>query len=115
MRTKETTQDAARPEDQVQKKKPGRKPMTAEERAAAAKARAEEKQKADSMKPELFLQYQGGEVDMSALIEAAKADFRNTKKRTLVTSMKMYIKPEEHAVYYVINERYEGKISTDNL
>lgn len=92
-------------------KKPGRQPMTPEEKAAAAKARAEEKEKAANLKPELVIQYQGGEVDMAALVEAAKADFHSTKKRTLVTALKLYVKPEESTAYYVINESCEGKIS----
>ena len=93
------------------KKKPGRKPMSAEEKAAAAKLRAEEKKKADDLKPEIVLQYQGGETDVTALVEAAKADFHSVKKRTLVTSLKLYIKPEEGAAYYVINEDHNGKIT----
>lgn len=92
------------------KKKPGRQPMTAEEKAAAAKLRAVEKEKAANMKPEFILQYQGIETDMAALAEAAKADFHSVKKRALVTSLKLYIKPEEGAAYYVINEDYNGKI-----
>ena len=45
---------------EVQKKKrPGRKPQTPEEKEAAAKLRAAEKAKADNLKPELVLQYQG--------------------------------------------------------
>ena len=71
-------------EELKEKKRPGRKPMTPEEKAAAAKARAEEK---------------------------AKADFHAAKKRTLVTGLKLYIKPEEHIAYYVINGEHEGKIS----
>lgn len=93
------------------KKKPGRKPMTPEEKKSAAKVRAVEKEKAANLKPELFIQYQGEEIDLSALIEAAKADFHSAKKRTLVTGLKLYVKPEEHAAYYVINEKNEGKIS----
>ena len=92
------------------RKKPGRQPMTAEEREAAAKVRAAEKEKAANLKPELIVQYQDSDVDMAALVEAAKADFHQTKKRTLVTAMKVYFKPEEQAAYYVINERYTGKI-----
>ena len=110
MRTKKNTEQAATPTEEKVKKKPGRQPMTAEEKEAAAKARAAEKEKADKMKPELIVQYQGSDVDMSALVEAAKADFHQTKKRTLITSMKLYFKPEENAAYYVINESYEGKI-----
>ena len=93
------------------RKKPGRQPMTPEEKAAAAKARAEEKAKADNLKPEVVVQYQESEISIDALAEAAKADFRQTKKRTRVTAMKLYIKPEERMAYYVINGGYEGKVS----
>ena len=92
------------------RKKPGRQPMTPEEKAAAAKARAEEKAKADNLKPEVIVQFQESETFIDALVEAAKADFHKTKKRTLVTAMKLYVKPEEHMAYYVINEGYEGKV-----
>ena len=94
-----------------QKKRPGRKPMTPEEKAAAAETRAAEKAKADSMRPEFIVQYQGGEIALDALAEAAKADFRTTKKRTLITGLKLYVKPEDSMAYYVVNEKYEGKIS----
>lgn len=85
--------------------------MTAEEKAAAAKARAEEKAKADNLKPTVIMQFQGSEVDLDTLVEAAKADFRQTKKRTLITDLKLYIKPEERTAYYVVNEKYNGSIS----
>lgn len=93
------------------KKRPGRKPMTPEEKAAAQKARAEEKAKADNLRPELVIQYQGDEFFLDALVEAAKTDFHASKKRTLITELKLYVKPEDHMAYYVINEKYEGKIS----
>ena len=93
------------------KKKPGRKPMSAEEKAAAAKVRAEEKAKAENLKPEVFVQFQESEITVDTLAEAAKADFRKTKKRTLITAMKLYVKPEEHKAYYVINEDYKGEIA----
>ena len=93
------------------KKKPGRHPMTPEEKAAAAKARAEEKAKADNLKPEVIVQYQESEASIDALVEAAKVAFHQVKKRTRITAMKLYVKPEEHMAYYVINEGHEGKIS----
>lgn len=95
----------------TEKKRPGRKPMTAEEKEAAAELRAAKKEKADNLKPIVILQYQGTDVDMAALAEAAKADFHRQKKRTLVTDLKLYIKPEEHVAYYVINDNFNGKIS----
>lgn len=108
MRRKVSAKEAVEP---TEKKRPGRKPMTAEEREAAAKLRAAEKEKADNLKPVLILQYQGAYVDMAALAEAAKADFRSQKKRTLITDLKLYVKPEEHTAYYVINGSAKGKVS----
>ena len=93
------------------KKKGGRQAMTPEEKAAAAKARAEEKAKAESMRPEVYVQFQGGEISIDALIDAAKDDFHQTKKRTRVTALKLYVKPEEYTAYYVVNGSHEGKIA----
>ena len=93
------------------KAKGGRKPMTPEEKDTAAKARVLEKEKAQNMRPEIFVQYQGGETSMDTLVEAVKESFHAEKKRTLITSLKMYIKPEERTAYYVVNESFEGKVS----
>lgn len=97
--------------DSTPKKRGGRKPMTQEEKEAAAKVRAEAKMKADHLKPTFIMQFQGSEVDLDTLAEAAKADFRQTKKRTPVTDLKLYVKPEEHMAYYVVNEKYSGSVS----
>ena len=102
-----TISTAAEPET---KKKVGRKPMTAEEKASAAKARAESKAKADHLKPTVIVQFQGSEVELDTLVEAAKADFRQTKKRLPITDLKLYVKPEERMAYYVINGSHEGSI-----
>lgn len=104
------TETAAAVSKESTKPKTSRKTMSPEEKEAAAKARALEKEKARNMRPEIFVQYQGGEVGMDALTEAVKASFHEEKKRTLITSLKMYVKPEEHTVYYVVNETIEGKL-----
>ena len=93
------------------KRRGGRKPMTPEQKAAAAEARAAEKAKADNLKPEIIVQYQGSDIALETLVDAAKADFHASKKRTLVTDLKLYVKPEESMTYYVINGQFEGKIS----
>ena len=90
------------------KKKPGRQPMSAEDKEAAAKLRAEEKEKAANLKPELVIQYQGSDVSMETLVETAEANFHETHKRTLITALKLYVKPEERMAYYVINGDCEG-------
>ena len=93
------------------KKRTGRKPMTAAEKEAAKKVREQEKAKAENLKPEFVVQYQGTDVDLAALAEAAKADFHQTKKRTLITDLKLYVKPEEHMAYYVVNGSSTGSIA----
>lgn len=97
--------------DMEPKKKGGRKPMTAEEKAAAAKVRAEAKAKAGSLQPAYIVQFQGSEVDMATLAEAAKADFRKDKKRTAIAALRLYVKPEERMAYYVVNEKHGGSIA----
>ena len=92
------------------KRRGGRKPMTPEQKAAAAEARAAEKAKADNLKPECIIQYQGSDIALDTLVDAAMADFHISKKRTLVTGIKLYVKPEDGMAYYVINGQYEGKI-----
>lgn len=62
------------------------------------------------MRLEIFVQYQGGETSMDALVEAVKGTFRSEKKRTRITSLKLYVKPGKRTAYYVINETFEGKI-----
>ena len=109
MATKKEAENAA-PETEV-KKRSGRKPMTAAEKEIAAKVRAQEKAKAENLKPEFIVQYQGTDVDLAALAEAAKADFHQTKKRTLITDLKLYVKPEEHMAYYVVNGSSTGSIA----
>ena len=96
--------------NETEKKRPGRKPMTEEQKAAAAKARAEEKAKAENMKPEVYVQYQDSEAEMFALIDAVKDAFRQQRKRTLITDLKIYVKPEEHMAYYVVNGSFTGSI-----
>ena len=110
MSTKNETASAD-PQPEIKKRTGGRKPMTAEEKEAAAKIRAQEKAKAENLKPEFIVQYQGTDIDLTTLAEAAKADFRQTKKRTLVTELKLYVKPEEHTVYYVVNGSFTGSIA----
>lgn len=91
-------------------KKPGRKPMTAEEKAANAAARAEEKKKAEAMTPTLTMQYGGRDINVRALVQAAKDDFKANHKRTLLTELDLYLKPEDSTLYYVANGSVEGKI-----
>lgn len=106
--TKKATAKTLKADETKIKKAPSKQPAAPETKEAVKTAPAEEK--AETLTPEIIVQYQGGEVVMSALVEAAKEDFHKAKKRTSITSLSLYVKPEEHTAYYVVNGDYEGKI-----
>ena len=60
--------------------------------------------------PEIVLQYSGAEIEASTLADAAVAQFRAAKKRARIKDIKLYIKPEENAAYFVINGVFNGKV-----
>ena len=60
--------------------------------------------------PAILVQYSGKEIDTAALTEAAVAQFREMKKRGRILDIRLYVKPEENAAYYVINDVFTGKI-----
>ena len=62
------------------------------------------------MTPTLTMQYGGRDVNVKALVQAAKDDFKANHKRTLLTELDLYLKPEESTLYYVANGSVEGKI-----
>ena len=64
---------------------------------------------AAALSPEIYLQWAGQEVSYTQLVEQAKADFKAQNKGA-IRSCKLYIKPEDGMVYYVINGK-EGKIA----
>lgn len=98
----------------VERKKPGRKPMTEEQKAEAKRAREEAKAAEEAAeltaKAMVYVQYAGAEAEVRSLAEAAKADFKQAHKRTKITSLRLYIKPEDYAAYYVVNETFAGKV-----
>lgn len=87
-----------------------RKPWTEEQKKNAALKRAAAKEKADNLKSGIFVEYGESQVDARALEEAAIVAFRQEKKRARITELNLYIKPEEHAAYYVINGSFSGKV-----
>ncbi|MBR3561495.1 MAG: hypothetical protein IKN81_08220 [Oscillospiraceae bacterium] len=91
-----------------ERKKPGRKPMTEEQKAEARAAR--EAKKSVAMVT-AYVQFMGSEAVVNDLVEAAKADFKASHKRTKVESLRLYIKPEEYTAYYVINDSFAGQVS----
>ena len=78
------------------------KPATAKKAAKAAK---------EELKPEVFIQYQGNEAIVADVIEKAKNEFvADGHRASSIKSLQVYLKPEEFAAYYVINQKFAGRV-----
>lgn len=71
--------------------------------------------KKEQLVPEVYLQYCGEESDQGAIIEKIKEQYVAEGHRAgNIKSLKLYLKPEDRAAYYVINDRYAGKVDLFN-
>lgn len=87
-------------------------PRKASTKAAAAKAaKTEAPKRTTPMKPQVYLQYDANQVEIDEVVAAAKAAFKAEKGRVAIKSCDIYLKPQEGAAYYVINEDFTGKIA----
>lgn len=67
--------------------------------------------KKEPVKPEIIVQYQNSEVDTAAIEERVKAQFvAEGHKAGFIRKLSIYIKPEEYSAYYVINDKFSGRV-----
>ncbi len=62
------------------------------------------KQVAAGFVPEYYVQVANRQYDCAILLERCKADFEVKYHTTKIRSCRLYIKPEDNTVYYVIND-----------
>ena len=79
----------------TEKKAPAKKTTT---KAAAVK------------KNELFIQFSGFEFSHEELLEKVKADYTAQTGKKTISSTKLYVKPEDMKVYYVVNDKFMGDV-----
>lgn len=79
-------------------------------KAAGSAAKTAGQKIAAAIVPEVYVEYGDKKADCAELIERCKADFKSKHKNTAIRSCKLYIKPEDATVYYVIN-KVEDKIA----
>lgn len=80
-----------------------------EVKKTAAKTRKTTTKK--EIKTDVVLQYGEKEVNTKDMVAAIKKEWTKAKHKVSdIKSMELYIKPEEYAVYYVINGDTTGKI-----
>ena len=80
-----------------------------EKKAPASKKSAKKSDIAPAPASSFILQYGGGEYDIERIRESVAADSKG-KIRGKIESLDIYVKPEEHAVYYVINGKKSFRI-----
>ena len=65
----------------------------------------------EALKPEVIIQFQGREATIEDAIEKAKGEYVAAGHRvSSIKSLQVYLKPEEAAAYYVINQKFAGKV-----
>lgn len=86
------------------KKEPAKK-------APAKKATPAKAAKAE-IKTALYVQFAGNEVTEADIIDKVKAAYvAEGHKESAIKEINLYVKPEEYAVYYVINDKAIGKVN----
>ncbi len=94
------------------KKAPAKKAEVKEEakKAPAKKATPAKAAKAE-IKTALYVQFAGNEATEADIIDKVKAAYvAEGHKESAIKEINLYVKPEEYAVYYVINDKAIGKV-----
>lgn len=64
------------------------------------------------IKTALYVQFAGNEVTEADIIDKVKAAYvAEGHKESAIKEINLYVKPEEYAVYYVINDKAIGKVN----
>ena len=81
-------------------------------KTAAKEKKAEAPKRKYARKPEknVVVQYMGQEIQEEVLTERALAQFAAMEGAAAVKKITLYIKPEDNAAYYVINDEYTGRV-----
>lgn len=96
---KETTKPAT---EKVEKKETVKK---------AADKKAPAKKSTTKKTTEVFFEFAGKQINPADVTEAVKKAYVDAgNKASSIKSMKLYVKAEDSAVYFVINDSVEGKI-----
>lgn len=78
---------------------------------AETKAKATKKAVKEALKPEITVQFQNLEVTTETVEERVKAQFAADGHRVgTIKKLNIYVKPEEYAAYYVINDKHTGRV-----
>lgn len=86
--------------------KPGRKAAASKKAAAPKKTEPKKTGKDAKNKEVVHLQFAGNDWEISDIVERVKAAYTGKA----IKEMRIYVKPEENMVYYVINDNEIGSV-----
>lgn len=80
-------------------------------KTAVKKAAAKATAKAVEVNTKVIIQYQNNEAEMDKLEEKIKTQFVADGHRiSSIKKLNIYVKPEDYSAYYVINEKFFGRV-----
>lgn len=114
-KAKETVKDAVKAvetkaKDTTESVKAATKKATTAKKPAAKKTTTKKTAKVEQ-KTQIIVQYNSSEVEIADIEEKIKAQFISEGHRAgSIKKLSIYIKPEDYAAYYVINEKFSGRV-----
>ena len=85
---------------------------TAEKKTIAKKKSAKKATTKTAVKETVFVQYMGNEFNTADIMKKVKEKWTKDMKKKVsdLKSVTLYVKPEEHKAYFVINEDVTGAV-----
>ena len=111
------TEPAEKPVEKKETEKPAAAKKTTEKKPAAKKTTTKKAGRKPAAKPaekveEIYVQFAGQELLTKEVLERAKQAYvAEGHRESSIKSIRLYIKPEEHMAYYVINEKIAGGVA----
>ena len=83
----------------------------AKAKTTASKTAAKAVAKTVALRSNTIIQYQDKEVEIDKVEERVKAAFvAEGHKADTIKKINVYVKPEEYSAYYVINDKFSGRV-----
>ena len=102
---KEVKVEAPKAEKKAPAKKAATTKTTTTKKATTAKKETVKKETV------ITIQHQGNEITVASVEEKVKAAFvADGHKASTIKTLNIYVKPEEYAAYYVINDEFTGRV-----
>lgn len=107
--TKKT--EAKKTEDKkTEDKKTEAKKTTTAKKTATKKTATKKAEAKDTVESHVFIQTNYSEIVVDDVINKALEAYKAEGSKTKVKNVNVYIKPEENAAYYVVNDKIAGRV-----